>query len=302
MSTKLFTCLKGHEWELALRRPSHSSDNWIVCPVCGGRPEDPPVELPDKVPPKQELEEPLPPPDAPRERPGVGRYLLMLILGGVLGAAAGGGIAYGLMSSAGSEIAKLKTRIAEAEDRLRGRDKEQQDAVYKAKSETEDQFKGAEQKRVQAEGRWRDADDERKRYQHEAARLAMDRGLRVGREGDYGAGMLWLARSLEATPAEDKETIQSLHRFLGGLYSPLYPKTAELPHGDEVLAVATSPDGKLWATGCKDKTARLWDAVTHKPVGEPLPHDGPVTALAFSSDSRKLATGSADGFARIWDV
>ena len=53
------------------------------------------------------------------------------------------------------------------------------------------------------------------------ARLAMDRGLHLGREGDYGAGMLWLARSLEETPADEQGTIQSLQRFLGGLYSPL---------------------------------------------------------------------------------
>src|SRR5215471_2239893 len=109
MATKLFTCLKGHEWELALRKPSHASDNWIVCPVCGGRPEDPPMEIPDKTLPKQVIEE-APLPEAPRaERPGSGRAMLMFVLGGILGVALGGGIGYALLSSAGSDLTKVQS-------------------------------------------------------------------------------------------------------------------------------------------------------------------------------------------------
>ena len=41
------------------------------------------------------------------------------------------------------------------------------------------------------------------------------------------------------------------------------------------MSAAFSPDGKRIVTASRDKTARLWDAETGKPIGEPLKgHDG----------------------------
>ncbi len=42
----------------------------------------------------------------------------------------------------------------------------------------------------------------------------------------------------------------------------------------QVLSVAFSPDGKTILTGSQDKTARLWDAATGRPIGPPMPHFG----------------------------
>ena len=36
------------------------------------------------------------------------------------------------------------------------------------------------------------------------------------------------------------------------------------------LSAAFSPDGQRIVTASQDKTARLWDAATGKPIGEPL--------------------------------
>ena len=41
------------------------------------------------------------------------------------------------------------------------------------------------------------------------------------------------------------------------------------------LSAAFSPDGKRIVTASSDKTARIWDAATGQPIGEPLRgHEG----------------------------
>jgi WD40 repeat protein len=54
-------------------------------------------------------------------------------------------------------------------------------------------------------------------------------------------------------------------------------------------------------TGSQDKTARLWDAATGKPLAT-LKHDGWVVTVAFSPDGRQVLTGSQDKTARLWDA
>jgi WD40 repeat protein len=55
-------------------------------------------------------------------------------------------------------------------------------------------------------------------------------------------------------------------------------------------------------TASFDKTARIWDAATGKPVGEPLRHEDGVMSAAFSPDGTRVVTASLDNTARIWDV
>jgi WD40 repeat protein len=70
-------------------------------------------------------------------------------------------------------------------------------------------------------------------------------------------------------------------------------------HQASLRGVAYSPDGR-WLATAGDDVARLWDAVTGRPVRE-LPVKN-VVRVAFAPDSRTVATGGGDRRVRLWDV
>ena len=75
-----------------------------------------------------------------------------------------------------------------------------------------------------------------------------------------------------------------------------------LRHQDEIHSVAFSQDGALVVTASKDKTVRLWDALTGDPVGRPMLHPSVVKYAVFTPDSRRIVTGSDDASVRVWDA
>ena len=73
-------------------------------------------------------------------------------------------------------------------------------------------------------------------------------------------------------------------------------------HENRVLAASFNPDGKWIVTASMDKTARVWDALTGKALGEPMCHEGWVEDASFSPDDKWIVTASDDNTARIWDA
>jgi len=74
-------------------------------------------------------------------------------------------------------------------------------------------------------------------------------------------------------------------------------------HPGRVRAASFSPDGRRIVTASTfDKTARIWDVESGKPVGELMLHPGRVRAASFSPDGRRIVTASEDKTARVWDV
>ena len=70
-----------------------------------------------------------------------------------------------------------------------------------------------------------------------------------------------------------------------------------------MTSAAYSPDGRRIVTASQDKTARIWDSASGKPIGDPLKgHEAEVMSAAFSPDGRQFVTASADKTARIWDA
>ena len=75
-----------------------------------------------------------------------------------------------------------------------------------------------------------------------------------------------------------------------------------IEHGRAISSAAFSPDGRRIVTVSDDKTARVWDAESGKPVGEPMAHDNAINSAAFSPDGRRIVTASEDKTARVWDA
>ena len=103
------------------------------------------------------------------------------------------------------------------------------------------------------------------------AMLDLERGRAAFEKGQIGVGMLWTVESLRtATEAGDKAgqhvALANLSAWRGHLVEP----KQVFSHGDGVVAVAFSPDGKTILTGSWDKTARLWDVATGRPIGQPM--------------------------------
>src|SRR5262249_27658618 len=73
---------------------------------------------------------------------------------------------------------------------------------------------------------------------------------------------------------------------------------------------AFSPDGRFVLAESQDKTIRLYETATGKPVGAVLHHPSRIGAgssyqyigAAFDAANRVLLTRSADGTARLWET
>ncbi len=70
----------------------------------------------------------------------------------------------------------------------------------------------------------------------------------------------------------------------------------------EVLAVAVSSDGRLVASGGRDKVIRVYDTRTALEVGQLQGHRDAVTCLAFREGSAALYSGSLDRTLKHWEV
>jgi WD40 repeat protein len=67
--------------------------------------------------------------------------------------------------------------------------------------------------------------------------------------------------------------------------------------------VAFSPDGQHIASGSRDRTIRVWNAMTGETAAGPFTgHTRSIMSVAFSPDDQHIVSGSGDGTIRVWNA
>jgi hypothetical protein len=99
----------------------------------------------------------------------------------------------------------------------------------------------------------------------------------------------WSALAPAIKPVPEKaHQVGEIRRFVG--------------HGDAVVGVALSPNGRYVLSTSYDNSIRLWDVQTGTEVRAYRGHTGHTHAVAFLPDSREFLSCSGDGTMRHWDV
>jgi len=94
-----------------------------------------------------------------------------------------------------------------------------------------------------------------------------------------------------------------LRPLTGSLTSPGGPLLRTLQdHGNWVLGVAVTSDGRWAVSGSRDETLRIWDLQTGAELGTLRGHRDWVNAVAVIPGRAQAVSASSDGTLKVWDL
>ena len=157
----------------------------------------------------------------------------------------------------------------------------------------------AEEQRILANKQKEIAEQERKRVSETLADSDFFQGTAYIETGDIHLGLAHLSRALRNVEQHQAAASRIITSFLQYLW--VLPHSQPLKHEYGVQSAAFSQDGKRIVT-LSDKTARIWDTYTGKPLSQPLKHEDWIQSAVFSQDGKQIATTSRHGTVRSWDT
>ncbi len=87
-----------------------------------------------------------------------------------------------------------------------------------------------------------------------------------------------------------------------GILDQLSPLRTLATTSGPVWSIATSPDGRIVASGSTDGGIQLLHLRSGQNLGRLSGHDGPIWSVAITPDSRTLVSASGDSTIKIWDL
>ena len=84
-----------------------------------------------------------------------------------------------------------------------------------------------------------------------------------------------------------------------------HPQTMTMRYDEEyfsVFSVSFSPSGSVLASGCEDKTIKLWNVRTGQLIKTLVGHSRTVHSVTFHPSGDVLASGSTDSVIKLWNV
>ncbi|HKB04224.1 MAG TPA: protein kinase, partial [Gemmataceae bacterium] len=132
-----------------------------------------------------------------------------------------------------------------------------------------------------------EAAKERRRTEELVGEQFVHRGAGLLADGDVAGAALCFAQALKLDPNDPERALTHRIRLAAALRDAPRPRHA-LFHDARVICAVPSRDGKLLATGCEDRTVRVWDLATGERVGPVITLKDDIDHVNFAAQDRRL--------------